>query len=58
MPGGAIRELVVDAILLSFDEAFISSSGIGIIECYWEGWNSNYKLTKKLKKTLAEKLTN
>ena len=42
----------------SFDEAFISSSGIGIIECYWEGWNSNYKLTKKLKKTLAEKLTN
>lgn len=41
-----------------FDEAFISSSGIGILECYWPGWNSNYQITKKIKKILAEKLTN
>ena len=40
-----------------FDEAFISSSGIGILECYWEGWKSSYKITKKLKKTLVEKIT-
>ena len=41
-----------------FDEAFISSSGIGILECYWAGWKSKYHLTKKIKKVLAEKLTN
>jgi len=42
----------------SFDEAFISSSGIGILECYWTDWESNYKITKKIKKILADKLTN
>ena len=42
----------------NFDEAFISSSGIGALECYWEGWKSNYKITKKIKKVLAEKLAN
>ena len=42
----------------NFDEAFISSSGIGILECYWLNWQSNYIMTKKLKKILAEKLTN
>lgn len=42
----------------NFDEAFISSSGIGILECYWENWKSNYKITKKIKKHLADKLSN
>ena len=32
----------------SMDEAFISSSGIGLLPCYWDGWNSNFKLTKQL----------
>ena len=41
-----------------FDEAFISSSGIGILECYWTNWKSDYKITKKIKKVLVEKLTN
>ena len=41
-----------------FDEAFISSSGIGILECYWDNWKSDYQLTKKIKKVLVEKLTN
>ena len=41
-----------------FDEAFITSSGIGILECYWMGWKSDYQITKKIKKTLVEKLTN
>ena len=40
-----------------FDEAFITSSGIGVLECYWDGWKSNYTVTKKIKKVLAEKLT-
>ena len=42
----------------NFDEAFISSSGIGILECYWDNWKSDYQLTKKIKKVLVEKLTN
>jgi len=41
-----------------YDEAFITSSGIGILECYWSDWKSNYKITKKIKKILAEKLRN
>ena len=41
-----------------FDEAFISSSGIGVLECYWDDWKSDYYITKKIKKVLAEKLTN
>ena len=31
------------------DEAFISSTGIGLFPCYWEGWKSNYTITSKLK---------
>ena len=42
----------------NFDEAFISSSGIGILACYWDGWKSDYKITKKIKKSLADKLSN
>ena len=42
----------------NFDEAFISSTGIGIVECFWDGWSSNYKITKKIKKSLVERLTN
>ncbi|SVE20937.1 uncharacterized protein METZ01_LOCUS473791, partial [marine metagenome] len=41
-----------------FDEAFITSSGIGILECYWSGWKSDYEMTKKIKKVLVDKLTN
>ena len=36
----------------SMDEAFISSSGIGLLPCFWDGWNSEFKLTKKLQKSL------
>tara|TARA_Y100001970_G_C14246629_1_gene868750 strand:+ start:3792 stop:4625 length:834 start_codon:yes stop_codon:yes gene_type:complete len=42
----------------NFDEAFISSTGIGVVECFWDGWSSDYKITKKIKKSLAERLTN
>jgi len=36
----------------SMDEAFISSSGIGLLPCFWDGWNSEFKLTKQLQKSL------
>ena len=41
-----------------FDEAFITSSGIGVLECYWDGWTSKYTIAKKIKKNLVETLTN
>ena len=34
------------------DEAFLSSSGIGILPCRWKNWNSDYKYTLKLKNDL------
>ena len=34
------------------DEAFISSTGIGLLPCCWDGWQSNYTITSKLKKHL------
>ena len=36
----------------SMDEAFISSSGIGLLPCFWEGWNSDFKLTNQLQNYL------
>ncbi len=36
----------------SMDEAFISSSGIGLLPCFWDGWNSEFKLTKQLQTSL------
>ena len=34
------------------DEAFVSSTGIGLLPCYWDGWKSDFKITSKLKKRL------
>ena len=34
------------------DEAFISSTGIGLLPCYWDGWQSDFTITSKLKKRL------
>ena len=34
------------------DEAFISSTGIGLLPCFWDGWQSDFILTLKLKKLL------
>ena len=36
----------------NMDEAFISSTGIGLLPCYWDNWKSNYKITLQLKKDL------
>ena len=32
------------------DEAFITSTAIGVLPCYWDGWNSNHSITLDLKK--------
>ena len=40
------------------DEAFISSTGIGMLECFWDNWNSNYLLTKQIKKELFKRIKN
>ena len=34
------------------DEAFISSTGIGLLPCSWDGWKSDYTITLKIKKHL------
>lgn len=40
----------------SMDEAFICSSVIGILPCYWDEWKSDYSVTKKLQFLLEESL--
>ena len=32
------------------DEAFLTSTAIGIMPCYWDGWDSNHSITLDLKK--------
>ena len=41
-----------------YDEAFITSTGIGLLPCYWEGFQSNYKLTTIIKKELFNRINN
>ena len=38
------------------DEAFICSSVIGILPCYWNNWKSDYKITKDIQFLLEESL--
>lgn len=40
------------------DEAFISSTGIGLLPCYWDGWNSNFSMTAQLNKELEALIGN
>ena len=42
----------------SMDEAFITSTGIGILSCYWDGWESNYNISKQIKKELFNRIKN
>ena len=34
------------------DEAFVSSTGIGLLPCIWDGWTSDFVKTTALKKSL------
>ena len=36
------------------DEAFITSSGIGILPCVWNEWTSDFKITLKLQNIYNE----
>ena len=40
------------------DEAFITSTGIGLLPCYWEGWESKYVITNQIKKELFNRIKN
>ena len=40
------------------DEAFITSTGIGLLPCYWDGWTSEFVLTKLIKKELFKRIKN
>jgi branched-subunit amino acid aminotransferase/4-amino-4-deoxychorismate lyase len=47
----------IDEINL-MDEAFISSTGIGLLPCYWDNWNSKFETTIELKKELFNRINN
>jgi len=40
------------------DEAFISSTGIGLLPCNWNNWDSNFKITSKLNTRLNQLINN
>ena len=40
------------ASINDMDEAFISSTGIELLPCYWDKWKSDFTITSKLKKHL------
>ena len=40
----------------TMDEAFITSTGIGLLPCYWDDWNSDFKKTKIIKKELFKRI--
>jgi len=49
------QEILFDNVH-SMDEAFICSSVVGILPCYWNHWKSDYKITKQLQFLLEESL--
>jgi len=42
----------------TISEAFITSTGIGLIPCYWQNKKFNYKLSLKIKKELFKRINN
>jgi branched-subunit amino acid aminotransferase/4-amino-4-deoxychorismate lyase len=40
------------------DEAFISSTGIGLLPCYWRGWSSEFNLTQNIAEKLNQHINN
>ena len=57
-------DLIVSEKIIPFnsindmDEAFISSTGIGLLPCYWDGWNSEFPITYLLKEKLIRIINN
>ena len=44
--------------ITDMEEAFITSTGIGLLPCYWDGWNSKFYITKSIKKELFKRINN
>jgi len=42
----------------NMDEAFISSTGIGLLPCYWDNWKSDFVITSKIKEHLNQLIKN
>ena len=40
------------------DESFISSTGIGLLPCIWEKWDSDFLITNQIKKELFKRIKN
>ncbi len=51
-----LETYVPHAEIDSMSEAFLTSTGIGMLPCYWEGWSSNYEVTLQLLKLLERKI--
>ena len=49
------KEVLLDNID-SMDEAFICSSVVGVLPCFWDNWKSDFILTKRLQFLLEESL--
>ena len=49
------KEVLLDNIDL-MDEAFICSSVVGVLPCFWDNWKSDFILTKRLQFLLEESL--
>jgi len=55
--GMKVKETYIDYKNIdSMDESFISSTGIGLLPCFWENWNSQFIITKKIAKKLNQKI--
>jgi len=71
---GVMRETIIDLVqsmgfnfneshisyndIADMEEAFITSTGIGLLPCYWDGWNSKFHATKSIKKELFKRINN
>ena len=54
-----IKETYIDYNTINdMDEAFISSTGIGLLACYWNDWSSDYYYTNIIKKELFKRIKN
>ena len=42
----------------NMDEAFISSTGIGLLPCYWDNWKSDFIITSRIKENLNQLIKN
>ena len=54
----AAEEVISFETINEMDEAFISSTGIGLLPCYWDGWQSDFTITSKLKQHLDKLIDN